>query len=743
MRLSFSLLFCLLIGVSAYAQPSKQTIAANGKSQYSIVIDPKADTNEIKAAHELSSYLQKISGATLKVVALEQKDKSKYLRKIYIGKACPDYTTLSQHAYSIKTDAHGLEICGSSSTKTLESVYVLLEDFLGCKFLAPTAEIVPTKKSITLSIDYAYDPKVETRTVHSKLFYDYPDFAAKRRVTTSGFPGFVPDARVHSFHKFLPEKTYYSSHPEYYALVRGRRLPTQLCLSNDTVYQIIRDSVEALFSRYPESNVISVSQDDNTQYCTCDRCAAFDTEEGSPSGTMIRLVNRIAQSFPNKTISTLAYQYTRHAPKHLRPEKNVLITLCSIEADRSAPIAEKSKDFENDLKEWSSVGATLQIWDYTTQFTNFLAPFPNIETLKPNINLFIDNNAKWIFEQHSHNPSELFELRSWLMSKLLWNPSLDYQTLLTEFTESYYGKTGVLVKEYINDLHKSIQSYPKFFLFLYGDPSQGFDSWLNEEKLKKYNAIFDKASSIYATDTTMLQRINAARVGVDFATLEYHRLNRAGYPMTDIKGLNTRISRFEKAAISSNVKIINEMGLPLDDYLNAYEQFIQTSSSENIAKGAKVTLKYKPTKYAKEDPQTLTDGAFGGWSFYANWLGFLDHLDATVDLGEEKSFSQISINFLQVTNHVVFYPLNVSFEISNDGINFQPVSVAENKYPLTKESKINEIQNFASAKKEMKARYIRVIGNNMKSPPYWHHAAGTGAWIFADEIVIQPVTSHK
>ncbi len=737
MRIFISCVICLVFVFSSLAQTTKQTIIENGKSQYTIVIASHADTNETKAAHALQTYLQKVSGAMLKVVELHDGDKTKYLRKIFIGQSCPEYQTLSHHAYSIKTNEYGLQICGNTTYKTLESVYVFLEDFIGCKFLAPQVEFIPRKKSIQLSVDYVYDPKVETRTVHSKLFYDNPEFAAKRRVTTSGFPGFVQEAKVHSFHRFMPEKTFFASHPEYYALVRGRRLPTQLCLSNDTVYHIIRDSVEALFKRFPECGVISVSQDDNTQYCTCDRCAAFDAAEGSPSGTMIRLVNRVAKAFPDKTISTLAYQYTRHAPKHLRPEKNVLITLCSIEADRSAPIAEKSKDFENDLKEWSSVGATLQIWDYTTQFTNFLAPFPNIETLKPNINLFVNNNAKWIFEQHSHNPSELFELRSWLMSKLLWNPSLDYQTVLTEFTDAYYGKSGSLVKEYINDLHRSIQSYPKFYLFLYGDPSQGFDTWLNEEKLKKYNTLFDEASATYAYDTTMQQRINAARIGVDFATLEYYRLNRPGYPMTDIQGLNTRINRFEKAAKHSNVKIINEMGLPLDDYLHAYNTFIQTSSSENLAKGSKVTLKYKPTKYAREDPQTLTDGAFGGWSFYANWLGFLDHMDATIDLGEEKSFSQISINFLQVTNHVVFYPLDVSFEISHDGINFEKVSVAENKYPLTKESKINEIQNFASAKKDMKARFVRVIGNNMKSPPYWHHAAGTGAWIFADEIVVE------
>ena len=200
------------------------------------------------------------------------------------------------------------------------------------------------------NLSYHYLPPVTTRTVHSRLFYDHPDFAHKLRVTEEAFPTYVPEARVHTFHRFLPADDFYQSHPEYYALRNGKRIPTQLCLTNETVFELVKDSVTSYFARHPSAEVISVSQDDNTQYCQCDKCEAIHEEEASPSGSMIYFVNRIAEQFPDKQISTLAYQYTRKAPKNIRPKSNVLITLCSIECDRSAPIDEKCQDFTNDLK---------------------------------------------------------------------------------------------------------------------------------------------------------------------------------------------------------------------------------------------------------------------------------------------------------------------------------------------------------------------------------------------------------
>jgi hypothetical protein len=728
---SLSFLFSLISGTS-FSQSAE--LVKNGHSSYRIIVSAQTDSNETKAANALQKYIKEISGATLPIT-----NTAGSKGRIYIGTASPLYKSFLKNSFNWKTDKKGLHISGATPYRTLEATYAFLEQVLGCKFLTPSVDYVPKKTDIILTQadNFSYNPRITTRTVHARLFYDNPEFAAKRRVTTEGFPTFVPEARVHTFHRFIPEKQYYKSNPEFYALVKGKRLPTQVCLSNDTVYRMIRDSVKMFFQRSPNAKVISVSQDDNTQYCTCDRCSAIDTKEGTPAASMILFINKIAKEFPDKTIATLAYQYTRHAPKTIKPEKNTLITLCSIECDRSGPISEKCKDFEKDLKEWGALGSTIQIWDYTTQFTNFLAPFPNMETLKPNINLFVDNGANWIFEQHSHNPSDLYEMRCYLMSRLLWDPSLSYSDLLNEFSNAYYGAAGAAVVRYVNELHASIQSFPSFYLFLYGDPAQGFNTWLSGDKLVAWNKLFDDAETSLGGNTDLVNRLHAARIGLDYATLEYYRLNKEPYLLSDKAAVEKRLTRFEQTAVANKMNLMNEMGLPRTDYVTAYKKMLSNTGTVNLAKDAKVTVKNKPVKYAKEDPQTLTDGAFGGWSFYANWLGFLDTLDATIDLGKDQQFSNISISFLQVTNHVVFFPTRVAFETSLDGRNFFPVETIENPYPLTPQSKINDIYTFSTAPQTLQARYIRIIAHNMNTPPYWHHAAGTGAWIFADEVVVR------
>jgi hypothetical protein len=718
------LIILLLLATStAYAQTI--TLATNGKTTYTIVLPMNADSNETKAAKAFQKYLRQSTRALAPI------SRTSGVNNIIIK------TSTASAPYSWMVNKNNLYITGNTSLRTLESVYAFLENAMGCKFLTPTAEIVPNHETLEISGSFFHTPAAETRTVHARLFYDHPEFAAKRRVTTEGFPLFVPEARVHTFHRFLPEKNFFFEHPEYYALVNGKRQPTQLCLSNDTVFQLVKDSVAALFQRYPKHPVLSVSQDDNTQYCTCPRCAATDQAEGTPAATMLRFVNRIAREFPTKTIATLAYQYTRKAPKTIRPEKNVLITLCSIECDRSASINEKCKDFETNLKEWGALGARLQIWDYTTQFTNFLAPFPNLETLKPNINLFVNNGANWIFEQHSHQPSELYELRCYLMAQLLWEPLSSYDSLLNIFCRNYYGPAAPAVLEYVQGLHRAINQYPNFFLFLYGDPAQGFSTWLKGEDLQRYNHLFDEAEKTLADQPEFLARLHAARLGIDFATLEYHRLNKAPFPLSDTAAVFKRLARFRQTAATNNVLILNEMGLPLTDYLKAYQTLLKSSGTQNLAYQKPVTLLHKPVKYANEDPQTLTDGAFGGWSFYANWLGFLNDMVATVDLGSIQEISMASVNFLQVTNHVVFFPIRVDFEVSDNGIQFTKWKSVDCPAPLSRESKINDVFAFRQAGAPVRVRYVRVTGYNMKKPPYWHHAAGTGAWIFADEIVIR------
>ena len=258
---------------------------------------------------------------------------------------------IDENAVSIKSEGENLIIGGGSADAVKNAVYVFLEEYLNCDWYAPDAEKIPELNSVLLKtpVNYEFTPEITTRTVHSRLFYNDPIFAGKLRVTTESFPHYVPIAKVHTFRRFIPEESFYKEHSEYFALRNGKRIPTQLCLTNKKVLEIVKDSVASLFKRYPDASVISVSQNDNTQYCTCDKCSKIDKEEESPAGTMIQFVNKVAADFPDKTISTLAYQYTRK-PCKTKPADNVLITLCSIECDRSAPITEKCRPFAEDLE---------------------------------------------------------------------------------------------------------------------------------------------------------------------------------------------------------------------------------------------------------------------------------------------------------------------------------------------------------------------------------------------------------
>lgn len=744
MPTEFKYLFPFLISILfTNCQTTEHSIQVikDGKSYYSIVADSSSSDGKL-AATELQHYLEISTGAKL---------------PIYYNKPRVDGPLIYVKSnYAVKEDCifynyqkNDIYIGGNSDKNTLYAVYDFLEKYADCHWLSPTVEIIPSKKEIKIPVDlnYKYTLPITTRTVHSKLFYENHHYADKLHVTYEAFPGYVPEGRVHTFHRLVPEKKFFKSHPEYFALRNGKRIPTQLCLTHPDVYKIIKKGAGDWFEKYPEKNIISVSQDDNQQYCQCDNCEKINKREESPAGSIIELVNKLAADFPNKIISTLAYQYSRKAPKNLKPAKNVLITLCSIECDRSGSIENKCEPFASDLKEWGKLTDNIRIWDYTTQFTNFLAPFPNLHTLQPNLKLFINNNTRWVFEQHSHNNSELFELRSWLLAKLLWNPNSDTDSLIHVFCENYYEAATPFVEEYISTVHDELKKDSSFFLFLYGDPSQGFNSFLNTELLEKYDSLFNQAESAVANKTNILQRIKSARLGVDLAILEACRKGLSEKYALQIKNndgglilnknVEKRLNNFIANCRADSIEYMNENRFTLNDYEALYRATINRASSPNIAAGKKVTLLTQPKKYADENPKALTDGAFGGNSFYANWLGFEGNDgEAIIDLGESKIISHISTAFLQYVNHIVFLPKSVSYYISENGEDFKLIKKIKNPKPLNPKSKINFIEPFNAHFPKIKTRYVKIVADNMDRAPIWHHGAGLPAWIFLDEVTV-------
>jgi hypothetical protein len=194
----------------------------------------------------------------------------------------------------------------------------------------------------------------------------------------------------------------------------------------------------------------------------------------------------------------------------------------------------------------------------------------------------------------------------------------------------------------------------------------------------------------------------------------------------------------------ADITLMNEMRFSVEEYLEFYEYTLSRAMEKNIATGKKVILLQKPKKYAGEDPQTITDGAFGGTNFNAGWLGFEGNdLEAIIDLGKSTEISQISGDFLQTVNHIVFFPADVKYHCSQDGKNYVFLGQVKNKRPLTEQSKITDIQSFKLSFPPINARFVKILADNLDKAPLWHHGAGLPSWIFVDEILVKPAPTNQ
>ena len=410
---------------------------------FRMVIPSPPNEKEYKAAKELQKYIEATIGYRIEMLT---DDMAVTPVEIVVGKCAGralffDPATLEPDEFALKTSGSNLYITGGSHKGLIYGVYHLLEKYVGCRFYAPGAEEVSKTDEIRVpSLNYKGKPAFQSREVYYSGMAD-PDFADKMLCDRNAWKGAENWGMwVHTMFSLVPPEKYFKTHPEYYALMGGKRGKTQLCLTNPDVLKITIAELGKKMKEKPDAKYWSVSQMDTYGSCECKTCKTIDNREGSSSGTMIEFVNKVAAAFPDKIISTLAYQYTRSAPKFIRPASNVNIMLCTIECDRNRSIDSDTSrgSFYADLRDWSRISNDILIWDYVIQFTNMIAPFPNFHILQPNIRLFKKFNVNAVFEQGCHGTySENQELRQYVLSKLLWNPNLNLDSLKNDFYRGF------------------------------------------------------------------------------------------------------------------------------------------------------------------------------------------------------------------------------------------------------------------------------------------------------------------
>lgn len=551
--------------------------------EYSVVIPEAASEAEISAANLLINTFEEINGTSLRLITDADEVTEK---EIALGKTnrayddAVDYAALGDEGVCIKTVGDDIVITGGEKRGTLYAVYTFLEDYFGYRRYTPDLLVVPEAEKLLVpaEIDYTYVPPFMFRQTDWQGTYNTDYKIANRlndgKMTEAAGGGvYYAGPGCHTFSSLVPTSLI-ETEPELFALgvESGKRTTDQLCLTNPKTLEIATATVRSWLEANPEAAFVSVTQNDNANYCVCDACAKIDAEEGSHAGTMIRFVNAIADDikadYPNVLVDTFAYMdgYTRQAPKISVPRDNVVIRLCSIECKFSAPMdsgySEDNERFIQDLKDWSAISDNLFVWDYTTDYSGFLLPFGNFGAIQRNLQIFAENDVIGVFEEGPGSKTcngEFGDLRCYMLARLMWDPYQDVDKLMYEFCEAYYGAGYQHIVDFINGIDENngfgfdiIQYwliFPEHINMEYGLGC--FDKYyastilnIDDDTLREFDAMWEQALEEAETDQ---QKENVRRSQLCW---RYWKAN----------GKRGEFSKFnESKRIAENEKLYNDM----------------------------------------------------------------------------------------------------------------------------------------------------------------------------------------
>ena len=687
---------------------------------------------EKQAATLLQDFVQRISKAKLPIV-----DGVSEFRKgdIVIGE--PD-AKVGEDGFSLTSADNRLYIRTGGDKGSIYGVVTLLEKYLGVSYWAKDACTFIPMETIELPIlSHQETPAFRFRRTVSYGNED-PIYRMWFRLEEPR-EMFVGNIWVHTFNRILPSDVYGKEHPEYYSFINGEHRPghnSQWCLTNTAVFDAAVASLDSIFKAHPELKMISVSQNDgNDTHCTCPACKAVDEYEGSPSGNLIRFLNKLAEHFPDKEFSTLAYQYSMQPPKHTKPHPRVNIMLCDIDCKREVPLTdnESGREFVKALEGWSAISNNIFVWDYGINFDNIVSPFPNFHILQKNIQLFKKNHVTMHYSQvNGIRGGDFSEMRAYIIGKLIWNPDLDVDSLMHTFMNGYYGEAAPYLYQYQKIMQGALLASGQP-LWIYDSPNSHQKGMLNKHLMKVYDELFDKAEQAVVDDSVLLDRVRLSRLSLQYAQLEIARAEAD----SDKQKSRELLDLFEERTKEMGVNSLNERNNTPEEYCELYRKRFLPQKTKSKALGAKVEWLQEPDQqYRLIANQALTDGLYGGTTYVESWVGWKGcDAEFILDLGEEKEFFRIETDFLHQLGAWVLLPKSVAYSVSSDKENFISFGDTFN-FTEDKDAQVKFVVGQAEVSTPVKARYIKVLVKTLGLCPSWHYGVGHPAWFFMDEVAV-------
>ena len=556
-----------------------------------IVVPANASEMEKNAAKELQHYLKEMTGDASAITTEGYGSRDAiYIGATEFAKA--NNVTLEAGAYTdnngigegwvIKAVGESLVLTGGETRGPLYAVYHLLEDEFGVRWWNYWEELVPELDTAVLPYGFesSGEPEFMYRDIYIGSEGTYNLHLTRNRV--NGFMSNAPKGyggelyycrpyHVHTFNRYFvpyykepvsasdarwldainPDKVdWYVEHPEWYGYskVEGKHVShSQMCLSNEEFIQtFIEKALIAVEMSYEDADKAGLNRpqylditpnDMPGGFCECPDCEAAIAVSG-PSGLLLQFINKIAAAvgevYPEIKLETLAYWQYYEAPlDDTTLADNAVIRLChsdiSVLHNLDHPINAESK---RRLEDWAKIlkPGQLWIWDYAINSGN-TGSFPDWFRYQHDFQMLRDLGGVGAFIECEHATSEDFwDLKQWLIIKVMENPYQDNEALTMDFLNGYYGEAAAdFLYSYLTLAWNTKEDY---YVNVDFNVNIGEALWMSAEETLQCQKYFDEAlaateanENISDADRELyLKRIRMARHCIDKQTVDnYNR----------------------------------------------------------------------------------------------------------------------------------------------------------------------------------------------------------------------------
>lgn len=528
-------------------------LAENASSDYVILLSETAGSVEKYAADFLNSTLKSASGASLTIkTEAEYKPNNTKEYVISIGKTeffadkCPKDTNinLKDEGFILSLVENSVFVKGGDDMGTLYGTQEFLKYVIGFEAYSPEEvyynlnEYVPMRAFGTKVVNPTFDTRGPG---HGSL--RSPTDAALMRCVASGIDkassltGKNWGACAHT----IP--SYAGGHPEWFN--NG-----QLCMSIPEAVDQVAERVAADILKGQEK-WFELGHADTSASCDCLDCTESANKNGGQGGVFVLWLNQVAKKIESILatkhwekewyIVGLAYQAYVAAPVSYDKETNTYKPLNSeVIANehvgiRCAPIGacyahsfndarcstNVQQDVRRQLEGWGAITDNMWTWLYDTEFTNYVYFYDDFGAIAENAKYLEKAGVTNIASQMTSCEHEPFgALRVYLMSKLWWDNTLDYNTLVEKFFEHYYKEAAPYMKEYFDAIraNRTLKSAENGTggCYVYHSQSTSFIAPSNWPfpLLKQYEQIIEKAYKVIRESSRSAEQKEELRMRV-------------------------------------------------------------------------------------------------------------------------------------------------------------------------------------------------------------------------------------